>query len=86
MTNGGTPYRNQILLVTSGRAELPPSMVLVNPYPPYNDTVLLYNFYGRQFNSLNDIMDRVRLSILLLSNSLHSHPEFPPPPRIVIRR
>ncbi|KIJ62241.1 hypothetical protein HYDPIDRAFT_94602 [Hydnomerulius pinastri MD-312] len=56
MVNGGTgPYKGDLLLVTSGRALLPPSIVLVNPSPPYNTTVLLDNFYGRQFNSLNDI-------------------------------
>ena len=26
----------------------------MNPRPPYNVTVLLDNYYGRQFNSLND--------------------------------
>ena len=56
IVNGGTgPYKGNLLFVTSGRALLPPSVVLVNPSPPHNTTVLLDNFYGRQFNSLNDI-------------------------------
>ncbi|OJA16449.1 hypothetical protein AZE42_03798 [Rhizopogon vesiculosus] len=56
MVNGGTgPYKGDLLFVTSGRALLPPSVVLVNPNPPYNATVLLDNFLGRQFNSLNDV-------------------------------
>lgn len=56
MVNGGTgPYKGNLLFVTSGRALLPPSVVLVNPRPPFNTTVLLDNFYGRQFNALNDI-------------------------------
>ncbi|KAJ7040712.1 D-lactonohydrolase-like protein [Mycena alexandri] len=56
MTNGGTgPYRGNLLLITSGRGPLPPSIALVNPNPPHNATVLLDNFFGRQFNSLNDI-------------------------------
>ena len=55
MDNGGTPFRGDLLLVTSGRGPLPPSIVRVNPLPPYNDTVLLDNFFGRQFNSLNDV-------------------------------
>jgi gluconolactonase len=42
------------LFVTTGRALLPP-VVRVNPNPPYNATVLLDNFLGRQFNSLNDV-------------------------------
>lgn len=56
MTNGGTgPLKGSLVLSTSGRGPLPPSIALVNPDPPYNVTVLLDNFYGRQFNSLNDI-------------------------------
>ncbi|KAG1813523.1 uncharacterized protein BJ212DRAFT_1300931 [Suillus subaureus] len=56
MVNGGTgPYKGDLLFVTSGRALLPPSIVRVNPNPPYNTTVILDNFLGRQFNSLNDI-------------------------------
>ncbi|KAG1733913.1 uncharacterized protein EDB91DRAFT_627951 [Suillus paluster] len=56
MVNGGTgPYKGDLLLITSGRALLPSSIVRVNPNPPYNATVLLDNFLGRQFNSLNDI-------------------------------
>jgi len=56
MANGGTgPYKENLLFVTSGRALLPPSIVLVSPNPPHNVTVLLDNFLGRQFNSLNDV-------------------------------
>ncbi|CCM05302.1 uncharacterized protein FIBRA_07516 [Fibroporia radiculosa] len=56
MTNGGTgPFRSSLLFINSGRALLPTSLTLVNPVPPHNVTVLLDNFYGRQFNSLNDV-------------------------------
>ncbi|PPQ88202.1 hypothetical protein CVT25_005167 [Psilocybe cyanescens] len=56
MTNGGTgPLKSSLVLITSGRGPLPPSIALVNPNAPHNVTVLLDNFFGRQFNSLNDI-------------------------------
>lgn len=56
MTNGGTgPLRGDLLLINSGRGNLPPSLTLVNPRAPHNTTVLLDNFFGRQFNSLNDV-------------------------------
>ncbi|KAG7091326.1 hypothetical protein E1B28_010370 [Marasmius oreades] len=56
MTNGGTgPFKSSLILITSGRGPRPPSIALVNPLPPNNVTVLLDNYYGRQFNSLNDI-------------------------------
>lgn len=57
MTNGGTgPYKGALLLVNSGRGETyPPSVVSVNPYPPYNSTIMVDNYHGKDFNSLNDI-------------------------------
>ena len=56
MTNGGTgPFFGRIVLVNSGRGSIPPSLVLFDPNNPSNTTVLLDNFFGRQFNSLNDI-------------------------------
>ncbi|KAI0789017.1 D-lactonohydrolase-like protein [Irpex lacteus] len=56
MTNGGTgPFHGNLLLVNSGRGSLPPSITAVNPAVPHNVTVLLDNFLGRQFNSLNDV-------------------------------
>ncbi|KAK7031493.1 SGL domain-containing protein [Favolaschia claudopus] len=54
INNGGTPFRGDLLLVTTGSGPLPPSVVRVNSRPPFNTTILLNNFYGRQFNSLND--------------------------------
>ncbi|TBU23473.1 calcium-dependent phosphotriesterase [Dichomitus squalens] len=56
MTNGGTgPFFGRLVFVNSGRGSIPPSLVLVDPKDPSNTTVLLDNFFGRQFNSLNDI-------------------------------
>jgi gluconolactonase len=56
MTNGGTgPYNSSLLFVNSGRGPRAPSIALINPLPPYNVTVLLDNYFGRQFNSLNDV-------------------------------
>ena len=54
MTNGATPFKGNLLLVNSGRGALPPNIALVNPFPPFNSTVILDNYFGRQFNSLND--------------------------------
>jgi gluconolactonase len=56
MTNGGTgPFNGNLILINSGRGTIPPTIALVDPKPPHNATVILNNFYGRQFNSLNDI-------------------------------
>ncbi|KAK4159308.1 Gluconolactonase [Cladorrhinum sp. PSN259] len=54
--NGGTQYKSQILYAAEGRgANIPPALVVMNPLPPYNTTTLLNNFFGRQFNSINDL-------------------------------
>ncbi|KIJ44419.1 hypothetical protein M422DRAFT_168160, partial [Sphaerobolus stellatus SS14] len=56
ITNGGTgPFKGNLLLATRGRGNLPASLVAVNPKPPFNTTVLLNSFFGRQFDSFNDI-------------------------------
>ena len=55
MMNGATPYNGNILLMSQGRNSIPPTMALLNPSPPYNYTVILDNYFGRQFNSLNDV-------------------------------
>ncbi|KZT71085.1 D-lactonohydrolase-like protein [Daedalea quercina L-15889] len=56
MTNGGTgPYYGSLLLVNSGRGIRAPNLALVNPLAPHNATIILDNYFGRQFNSLNDV-------------------------------
>ncbi|KAI5122873.1 hypothetical protein M0805_003325 [Coniferiporia weirii] len=55
MSNGATPYRGEFILMNQGRGALPPTIMRVHPHAPYNSTVLLDNFFGRQFNSLNDV-------------------------------
>ena len=61
MTNGGTPFHHKLLLANSGRGDAASSplhtsnLALVEPSPPYNATVVLDNFFGRPFNSLNDL-------------------------------
>jgi gluconolactonase len=54
MVNGGTPFGDNLLYITSGRGSFPPGISLVNPNPPFNSTTILDNIHGRQFNSLND--------------------------------
>ncbi|KAK4177321.1 hypothetical protein QBC36DRAFT_386821 [Triangularia setosa] len=54
--NGGTNYKNKLLFVGQGKGEnIPPAMYLMDPRPPYDTKVILNNFFGRQFNSINDV-------------------------------
>ncbi|KAI0478225.1 gluconolactonase [Xylaria cf. heliscus] len=54
--NGATNYKGQILFAAEGQGAYKTSeLIIMNPREPYNTTVLLNNYFGRQFNSLNDI-------------------------------
>lgn len=56
MTNGATPYQDQLLVINSGRTErFPPSLTLIDRSNPSNVQTLFNNVAGRQFNSLNDV-------------------------------
>lgn len=85
--NGGTPYNCKLLFATEGRGEdLPPSLVMVNPEPPYNSSVLLNNYYGRQFNSLNDVVVLPDNSAIFFTDPTYGAlQEFRPPVSDVIR-
>ncbi|RXK40930.1 hypothetical protein M231_01778 [Tremella mesenterica] len=54
--NGGANFRGEMIFMAEGMGEhTPPSLCFMNPLPPYNTTVLLNNYFGRQFNSVNDL-------------------------------
>lgn len=56
ITNGGTgPFHGNVLLATRGRGNLPASLVAMSRKPPFNTTVLLNSFFGRQFSSFDDL-------------------------------
>ncbi|CED84229.1 E, gnl, RGN [Phaffia rhodozyma] len=73
MTNGGTPYKGQLLLAAEGRGEIPASLTLVNPEAPYNSTVLVDNFFGRRFNSLNDVVVHNKSGSILFTDTLYGY-------------
>jgi gluconolactonase len=55
--NGGTNYKGQIIFAGEGQGDdVASALYLMNPKAPYNTTTLLNNYYGRQFNSLNDVV------------------------------
>ncbi|CUA75535.1 hypothetical protein RSOLAG22IIIB_05933 [Rhizoctonia solani] len=55
LPNGGTIYNGQVLMAVQGHGlDVPSSLVLVNPQTGSGKT-MLNNFYGRVFNSINDV-------------------------------
>ncbi|KAG8685622.1 hypothetical protein FRC09_014636, partial [Ceratobasidium sp. 395] len=55
LPNGGTFYNDKVLMVVQGyKLDVPSSIIAVDP-KTLSAEVLLNNFYGRPFNSMNDI-------------------------------
>ncbi|OCK92083.1 levo-lactonase [Cenococcum geophilum 1.58] len=55
--NGGTNYKGQIIFAGEGQGpDVASALYVMNPQEPYNTTTLLNNYFGRQFNSLNDLV------------------------------
>ncbi|KZV95847.1 calcium-dependent phosphotriesterase [Exidia glandulosa HHB12029] len=84
MTNGGTLFMDKLLFVNSGRGStFPPTLALVEPLPPYNSTVILDNYFGMQFNSLNDAkVHPVSKAIFFTDPTYGDVGNFRPPPQL----
>jgi gluconolactonase len=80
--NGGTNYRGQILFAAEGQgAHITSDLIVMNPLEPYNTTVLLNNYFGRQFNSLNDVAINPRNDDIYFTDTLYGHlQDFRPAP------
>ncbi|KAI1102799.1 calcium-dependent phosphotriesterase [Jackrogersella minutella] len=81
-SNGAAIYQGQILFTTEGQgANIAPNLVLMNPKAPYNTTVILNNYFGRQFNSLNDLAINPRNKELYFTDTLYGYlQDFRPAP------
>src|SRR5262245_47326560 len=54
---GATNYKGNLLYTAEGQGDnVPSALTLMNPQKPYNTTILVNNCFGRQFNSLNDVV------------------------------
>ncbi|KAJ6104727.1 hypothetical protein N7523_011047 [Penicillium sp. IBT 18751x] len=80
--NGATNYRGQIVFTGEGQGnEKPPSLWLMNPHKPYNTTVLLNNYFGRQFNSLNDVVIHPKNKDIYFTDTIYGYvQDFRPAP------
>ncbi|RAH77198.1 gluconolactonase [Aspergillus japonicus CBS 114.51] len=82
--NGGTYYKGNLLYVTEGQGKsVPPALYLMNPQAPYNTTIILNNYFNRQFNSLNDIAVHPVNGEIYFTDSLYGYlQDFRPAPTI----
>lgn len=56
MANGGVNYKDGVLFCAQGSQSQPSGLYHMSPVPPYASKLLLSDFYGRQFNSVNDVV------------------------------
>jgi len=82
--NGATNYKGQLLFFGEGQGNnTAPAIYLMNPEPPYNTTVVLDNFFGRQFNSLNDASVNPRNGEIYFTDPTYGYTQdFRPPPAL----
>ncbi|KAF5564755.1 gluconolactonase [Fusarium phyllophilum] len=72
--NGGTNYQGQIIFAGEGQGEkIPSALYLMNPEVPYNTTTLVNNFFGRQFNSLNDVSVNPRNGHIYFTDTMYGY-------------
>ena len=73
-SNGAANFRGQFVYAVEGQgADIASTLYLMNPYEPYNSTVLVSSFYGRQFNSLNDVAVNPRNGEIYFTDSLYGY-------------
>ncbi|RBR25566.1 uncharacterized protein FIESC28_01529 [Fusarium coffeatum] len=72
--NGGTNYKGQIIFAGEGQGEnIPSALYLMNPKKPYNATVLVNNYFGRQFNSINDVSVNPRNGHIYFTDTMYGY-------------
>ncbi|KAJ5377541.1 uncharacterized protein N7496_004950 [Penicillium cataractarum] len=80
--NGATNYRGEIIFTGEGQGnDTPPALWLMNPQKPYNTTVILNNYFGRQFNSLNDVSIHPKNKDIYFTDTIYGYvQDFRPAP------
>ncbi|KAF4487997.1 gluconolactonase [Fusarium agapanthi] len=53
--------------------KIPSALYLMNPEAPYNTTTLVNNFFGRQFNSLNDVSVNPRNGDIYFTDTMYGY-------------
>jgi len=82
MPNGGVNRDNGIVWTAQGSMNDKGGLVQMSVTPPYNTTLLLDTFYGRQFNSLNDVVINDDGSIWFTDPSYGWHQGIRPKPKL----
>ncbi|KAM0287551.1 hypothetical protein ACHAO9_007580 [Fusarium lateritium] len=72
--NGGTNYKGQIIFAGEGQGDnIPSALYLMNPRSPHNTTILVNNYFGRQFNSINDVSVNPRNGDIYFTDTMYGY-------------
>lgn len=56
MANGGVNHQDGMIFCSQGSKTSPSALYQMSPTPPYNTQLLVQDFHGRPFNSVNDVI------------------------------
>ena len=82
MANGGVNYKDGLLFCSQGSLDSPGGLVYVDAKPPYASRMLISSFYGRDFNSVNDVVVHSDGSIWFTDPIYGFEQGFRPKPRL----
>lgn len=82
MANGGVNYLEGVLFCAQGTVDQSSGLVYMEATTPYRTVPILESFYGRQFNSPNDVVVHKDGSIWFTDPVYGSEQGFRPPPQL----
>jgi gluconolactonase len=82
MANGGINYKDGILFCAQGSETLPSGLYHMSGSPPYTSKLLISDFYGRPFNSVNDVVVHSDDSIWFTDPVYGYHQGYRPKPEL----
>ncbi|KAM5349839.1 hypothetical protein ACJ41O_006344 [Fusarium nematophilum] len=72
--NGGTNYKGKIIFAGEGQGDnVPSALYVMNPVEPYDTEILINNYFGRQFNSLNDLVVHPKNGDVYFTDTLYGY-------------
>ncbi|KAJ5815181.1 hypothetical protein N7474_006958 [Penicillium riverlandense] len=82
MANGGVNYKDGILFCSQGTHDRLSSLILMELNAPYKCVTIVDSFYGRQFNSINDVVVHSDGSIWFTDPIYGYEQQFRPAPQL----
>lgn len=82
MANGGVNYKDGMLFCAQGSIDNPSGLFYISSKPPYKSELVIADFYGRPFNSINDVVVHSDGTIWFTDPAYGFGEGYRPPPRL----